>query len=53
MKSFFQDLGLCIKTAIEDRNSLQYLTQMISITDQRGNASSILGTIRQAIGPIG
>ena len=33
-----------------DTNSSQYLLLRISITVQRGNASSILGTIWQSIG---
>ena len=37
-KSFIQDLGHCLKTATEDRNSFQYLLLRISIEVQRGNA---------------
>ena len=49
-KSFILDFEHCLKTATEDRNSFQYELQRISISVQRGNASSILGTIGQSIG---
>ena len=49
MKNFIKDLSHYLKINTEDRNFFQYLYPRISITVQRGNASSMLGTINSRL----
>ena len=44
---FFKDLGRCIADVTQEQQFHQFLLQRISITVQRGNAASVLGTLVQ------
>ena len=45
---FFKDLGRRITDETQEQQSHQFLLQKVSITVQRGNAVSVLGTLVQA-----
>ena len=42
---FLQDLGRRIRGVTLEDNAYQYLVQRISVTVQRGNAASVLGSL--------
>ena len=49
--SFLTDLGRRIANTAGDKSSLAYLMQKFSVTIQRGNAASVLGTLPPTLSP--
>ena len=49
--SFLTDLGRRIANTAGDKSSLAYLMQKFSVTIQRGNAASVLGTLPPTFSP--
>eukprot|EP00731_Ephydatia_muelleri_P032900 Em0024g444a len=45
-KEFLKELGLRLRQVSGEANSFAYLTQRLSVAIQRGNAASVLGTIK-------
>ncbi|KAL5516416.1 hypothetical protein EMCRGX_G001731 [Ephydatia muelleri] len=43
---FLKELGLRLRQVSGEANSFAYLTQRLSVAIQRGNAASVLGTIK-------
>ena len=48
-RAFLKDLGRRITRATGEERSHSYLIQRISVAIQRGNAASVMGTIRQPV----